>query len=633
MNIKAHASNIAYDGDPYFSRLAEASSVMIWIIDAAGWVIHANAAARQSSLPGNLDAGAQWRDIWPLASRLYVNRALDDVLAGQAVAFRLRCPLSDQAIAYLDISIGAICDEEGALVRLLVRAEDVTSEVESAAFLHTVIETLPSALTVRDARTGRYILANQAANVLFERPEGLIGQTGEDVLSPAFAAWEAEDQLSPTRTRSTFHAGTSECEDRHLSAVNVATYDDDGVRHIVSLIEDVTQQRRDDAALRDALEKGRQAERARSAFLSNISHELRTPLNGIVAGIDLIESGSGDPAEVFEMVRRSAAALEHHLEDLMSAVHFDGAGDFLDTDLVDAEFLMNDLARRFRDAAEAKGLALVIELRDFASSRVNRLCLSEALSRLIDNAIKFSLAGQIVLRAETLSKGWARFSVIDNGMGFDFEKKDQLFNDFHRGDDTLTRRFGGLGLGLTIARNAVRKMGGDIDAALRPEGGACFWLDVPLAAPDIHPSEPENDAGPMLQVLVADDHPANRRIVELMIRDWAEVTSVEDGLEAVQAAAQKPFDVILMDIQMPRLDGISAVAQIRAAERAEGRAPTPVIMLTANTQAEHIDASKAVGADRHIGKPFTAAVLLNGIRGVLGPHAPSLSTVAAERHQ
>ena len=197
----------------------------------------------------------------------------------------------------------------------------------------------------------------------------------------------------------------------------------------------------------------------------------------------------------------------------------------------------------------------------------------------------------------------------------------------------MTRRFGGLGLGLTIARNAVQKMGGDIDAALRPEGGACFWLDVPLAAPDLNPSEPENDAGPMLQVLVADDHPANRRIVELMIRDWAEVTSVEDGLEAVQAAAEKPFDVILMDIQMPRLDGISAVAQIRAAERAEGRAPTPVIMLTANTQAEHVDASRAVGADRHIGKPFTAAVLLNGIRGVLGPHAPSFSTVAAERHQ
>ncbi|MGO4687399.1 hybrid sensor histidine kinase/response regulator [Brevundimonas sp. 2YAF1] len=617
MKTTTNWATVTYAGDPFFARLAEASTIMIWLLDADGAVIHANLPARQSSLPGNLENGAQWRDIWPQTSRLYVTRALDEALSGQAVAFRLRCPLNDNAMVYLDITIGPIRDDAERLVRLLVRAEDVTAQVESSAFLHTVIETLPSALTVRDARTGRYILANRAAEALFDCPQGLIGLTGEEILPPAFAAWEAEEEPLPNRMRSTFHAGTASCSDRHISAVKVATYDDDGVRHVISLTEDVTRQRRDEAALREALEKARQAERARNTFLSNISHELRTPLNGVIAGIDLIESGAGDRAEVLEMVRRSAATLERRLEDLMRVVHLDAPSGQADIEPIDAAVLLQDLAARFRARADAKGLTLVVENHSAAVLAGNRVCLEEALSRLIDNAIKFSGEGRIVLRAETLADGRFRFSVIDDGIGFDPTKKDLLFNNFEQGDGSLTRRFDGLGLGLTIAREAAKKLGGVIDAAARPEGGACFWLDAPLAAASPEPSEPDIGAQNRLRVLIADDHPTNRRIVELMMEGLAEVTSVEDGLEAVEAAAGDPFDVILMDIQMPRLDGISAVARIRAAERASGRAPTPVIMLTANTQAEHLEASRAVGADRHIGKPFTAGVLLNGIQGVL----------------
>lgn len=616
MNMKAAASTITYAGDPFFAHLAEASTVMIWLLDSSGSVIHANLPARQSSLPGNLETGAQWRDIWPQTSRLYVNRALDDALTGQTVAFRIRCPLSDRSVVYLDINIGPIRDDDGHLVRLLVRAENVTAEVESFAFLHTVIETLPSALTVRDARTGRYILANRAAEALFDRPEGLVGQTSLDVLPPAFAAWETEEEPFPSQSRSTFEDGPTTAGGRRLAAVKVATYDDDGVRHVISLTEDVTQRRRDEAALRDALEQARQAERVRNTFLSNISHELRTPLNGVVAGVDLIESGSGDPAEVFEMVRRSAATLERRLEDLMRVVHLD-APDGGEAEPIDSLALLQGLKARFCARAEAKDLAIVVDTPALPPSTGNRICLEEALSRLIDNAIKFSDQGRIVLRAEPLPDDWARFSVIDDGVGFDPDRKDQLFNGFQKGDDSLTRQFGGLGLGLTIARKAAKKMGGAIDAAPRPEGGARFWLDLPLTPTQIQPAESDIDADRRLRVLIADDHPTNRRIVELMLENLADVTSVEDGLEAVAVAAGDPFDVILMDIQMPRLDGISAVARIRAAERETGRAPTPVIMLTANTQAEHLEASRAVGADRHIGKPFTAAVLLNGIQGVL----------------
>jgi CheY-like chemotaxis protein len=170
-----------------------------------------------------------------------------------------------------------------------------------------------------------------------------------------------------------------------------------------------------------------------------------------------------------------------------------------------------------------------------------------------------------------------------------------------------------MGLGLALARKHARAIGGTIDARSGPEGGAAFWLDCPLAAAP----EDLGDASETVRVLVVDDHPTNRRIVELMLEDIAEVTAAEDGVEAVEAARHARFDVILMDIQMPRMDGITAVARIREDERATGRAPTPIIMLTANTQPEHMTASRAAGADRHLGKPFTAAGLISEIQNIL----------------
>lgn len=615
--------------DACFARLADASPAYLWILEPEGVVAHTNIAARRIQPLVDNSGRAHWRDIWPDTNRFSVDRALSEAIAGRPFRFRTRFRTATGVDIYLDTTASPIRCPDGRIERLLIKADDVTAQVESAAFLNTVIDVLPLALTVKDARTGRYILANRAAERLFNQPEGLSGLRPEDILPPPFAAWEARQHANPAELQSAVHHDVTPRRERWLSAVKVATYDDDGVRHVIGLAEDVTQQRRDETALRQALDQARQAERARNAFLSNISHELRTPLNGVVAGVDLIaaRNGSAVDPEVLEMIRASAANLQRRLEDLMRMAQLDCPDDRRRTDKIDATALLEGLAARFHDAAAAKGLEIAVEAVGRLPLSGDRACVEEALTRLIDNAVKFSDRGRIGLSARAIGGDHVRFCVSDEGVGFDPALKARLFDGFQQGDDGLTRRFGGLGLGLAIARAAARRLGGVIDAAPRREGGACFWLDAPLRVHDMPPRsapQPPRPSG-ALRVLVADDHPTNRRIVELMLDGLAEVTSVEDGHEAVEAAAGRRFDVILMDIQMPRLDGISAVSRIRAAEAADGRPPIPVIMLTANTQAEHVAASRAAGADRHVGKPFTAAILLDAIQDVLDPAGASLA--------
>jgi CheY-like chemotaxis protein len=205
-----------------------------------------------------------------------------------------------------------------------------------------------------------------------------------------------------------------------------------------------------------------------------------------------------------------------------------------------------------------------------------------------------------------------RFSVSDTGMGFPPEAKERLFGRFQQADETITRKFGGTGLGLSISGNLVKLMGGALDGESQPGVGSTFWFELPLesvsaprdASPNAAAVEPSDRP---LRVLIADDHPTNRKVAELMLAGVAEVVSVVDGQEAVDAAFASGFDIILMDMQMPVMDGLKAVQVIRA--------PTspcrdiPIVMMTANAMREHVEASRAAGADVHLAKPITAETL------------------------
>lgn len=604
------------DGDVFHAQIVDASPAYIWLLNPQGRIVHVNVAARRFQPDDPIPHTMAWSDAWPADCRFSIDRGIKEAQAGRPFAFRTRFPSTDSAGVYLDTTISAVRDEVGRIVRFLVKAEDVTAETESAAFLNTVIDVLPLALTVKDARTGRYILANRAAEKLFGKFEGLTGLRAADVLPAAFAEWAA-DAAPGMGSQSAVHEDHAPNGVRYLSSTKVATYDDEGVRHLIGLTQDITQKQRDADALHHALEKAEQAGQARSAFVSNISHEIRTPLNGVMAGVDLLAGRAEAPglAEVTAMIRASANALQERFQQLLAIARLDGAEAAQRMETFDLVALVERIVAPHRRSAEAKRLPLTIEVSPSLQTAFvgDPDGIARVLTPLLSNAIKFTDSGEVRLVVDPHTDGMVRFACIDTGVGFDPAAKDALFAAFRQQDDTLTRKFGGMGLGLALARENARILGGAVDAETRPEGGSIFWLDAPLSTV----ADPAANIEGRLRVLVADDHPTNRRIVEIMLEGMADVTLAEDGVEALEAAEREPFDVILMDIQMPRMDGITAVSHIRQAERAKGRAPTPVIMLTANTQPEHVAAARQAGADRHMGKPFTSALLLSEIQAVL----------------
>jgi signal transduction histidine kinase/AmiR/NasT family two-component response regulator len=616
IDVGAHAET-PYEGDVFHAQIADASPAYIWLLDPLGRIVHVNLAARRFQSDRPAPHTMAWRDAWPADCRFSIDRGVNEAQAGRPFAFRTRFPATHVAGVYLDTTISAVRDEGGRIVRLLVKAEDVTAETESAAFLNTVIDVLPLALTVKDARTGRYILANRSAEKLFGKFEGLTGLRAADVLPAAFAEWAA-DSAHGMGSQSAVHEDQAPSGVRYLASTKVATYDDEGVRHLIGLTQDVTQKQKDADALTLALEDAEQANRARSAFISNISHEVRTPLNGVMAGVDLLAQkiDAQDLTEVTAMIRSSAATLQDRFQQLLSLSDLDGAPAAQRFEIFDLATLVERLVQPHRAKAEAKHLKMSVEFSPILPSAVvgDAEQLLRALTPLVHNAVKFTDEGEVRLCITPEADGIVRFSCIDTGVGFDPAAKDVLFGAFRQQDDTLTRKFGGMGLGLALAREEARLMGGTLDAELGAESGSVFWLAVPLSPA---PAAVAAEVQTLLKVLVADDHPTNRRIVEIMLEGMADVVLAEDGVEALEAAGREQFDVILMDIQMPRMDGITAVAHIRDTEKAARLPPVPIIMLTANTQPEHIAAARSAGADRHVGKPFTSALLLSEIQAVL----------------
>jgi CheY-like chemotaxis protein/anti-sigma regulatory factor (Ser/Thr protein kinase) len=243
---------------------------------------------------------------------------------------------------------------------------------------------------------------------------------------------------------------------------------------------------------------------------------------------------------------------------------------------------------------------------------------TQVLSNLLSNAVKFTEAGAVRLQVFALENGALRFQVSDTGIGFDDAVKARLFQRFEQADASIRRRFGGTGLGLAICRSLVELMGGVIWAESRPGNGSRFTFDLPLpreAAPADAAPEPYEALDPAgLKVLLAEDHPTNQRVVQL-IMDAAgvDLTIVDDGQAALNLLEVQDFDVVLMDMQMPVMDGITAIGLLREREAALHLPRMPVLMLTANALREHVEASLAAGADGHLSKPIRAAELLDAI--------------------
>jgi CheY-like chemotaxis protein len=254
------------------------------------------------------------------------------------------------------------------------------------------------------------------------------------------------------------------------------------------------------------------------------------------------------------------------------------------------------------------------------------------LDNLLSNAVKVTRRGQVTVEIDMVEReadgGLSHLvlDVADTGVGFDAAMASRLFERFNQGDASVTRAFGGTGLGLSISRAIVDLMGGELTADSVPGQGSRFRAVLPLARvrplDEVGAQASEVGAEPTpgaLRVLLAEDHPTNQKVVDLILAPYdAALTIVENGALAVEAFRAGPFDVVLMDIQMPVMDGLTAIQAIRnfEAERGDARR-TPIVALSANAMAHHREEAVAAGADLHVAKPVTAAALLTGIQAAL----------------
>jgi signal transduction histidine kinase/ActR/RegA family two-component response regulator len=389
---------------------------------------------------------------------------------------------------------------------------------------------------------------------------------------------------------------------------------------------------------RDRAEAG---ERAKSEFIANMSHEIRTPLNGVLGMAQAMESFelTPDQRERLHVIRESGQVLLTLLNDVLDLSKIEASKVVLAETPFEVGRKLETVASAFRGLAAEKGLEIVVRVDpQVAGAWIgDPLRIRQIVSNLVSNAVKFTDAGQVTLAAEPLPEG-VRLTVTDTGIGFTPEAAAHLFRKFEQADASTTRRYGGTGLGLSICQGLVQLMGGRISAASLPGEGACFTVDLPLrrarAGARVETGDdPRDVAAPTparpLRILAAEDNLTNQTVLRALIAPLgADLTLVANGREAVAAFEGGRFDVVLMDVQMPEMNGLDATRLIRRREREIGVPPTPILALTANVMSHQLDSYRTAGMDGYIAKPVDVAALYAALGSLPGDAEPDAARVA-----
>jgi len=402
---------------------------------------------------------------------------------------------------------------------------------------------------------------------------------------------------------------------------------------------DVTEARRTARVQDEARKAAEEANRAKSDFLAVMSHEIRTPLNGVLG---MAQAMDMDPLPALQrdrlrVIRESGSALMDLLDDLLDISRIETGRLMLEPQDFDLRATVEAAHATFAAEARNKALAYTLDIDPAVDGlwRGDPGRVRQILSNLIANAVKFTHEGEVGVRVQR-SAASLRFEVSDTGIGIAPDRVARLFDKFVQVDASATREYGGTGLGLAICQELCRAMGGAITVGSAPGQGSSFAVDLPLrqveraAAPD--PALPPGLSDGSLRVLAAEDNPVNQMVLKAILAQLnVEPTIVENGAEAVRAWESAHWDLILMDVQMPTMDGPTATMTIRAREAVLGRPRTPILAVTANTMSHQLASYRAAGMDDVIPKPLNVTELFAAVTAAIS--RPAADATAAPKRR
>ncbi|MDY6919978.1 MAG: MHYT domain-containing protein [Pseudomonadota bacterium] len=428
----------------------------------------------------------------------------------------------------------------------------------------------------------------------------------------------AEDQVSARRLAQRPKAFEYQYRIRHrdgsvrwLQDNGDCQVDADGnIVWIDGFMMDITKRKQLDIELVNAKVNAEQAAMSRSAFLANMSHEIRTPMNAIIGFSDILMNTPLDreQTEYLHSLHNAARSLLHLLNDVLDMAKLEkGKVELERVDFSLAQLVDSVISTLWLQARQ-KGLELAVQispqLAPYYLGAPDRL--RQVLTNLVGNAIKFTAQGKVALEVYPAADDEVGFRISDTGIGIEPDRLQAIFEPFTQADLSMNRRFGGTGLGTTISRQLVELMGGKISVRSEPGQGSCFQFQVPLAhgKPVEETCRQTLVALPPLSVLVADDVQQNRDLVKIRLQQSGHtVTCVGDGAAAVKEAVRGHYDLVLMDIQMPLMDGLAASEAIRRQRAEQGLLPLPVIALTAGVMEQEREAALAAGMTGFCAKP------------------------------